>query len=180
MKEFLDTPQLEQQLRTVPMPYVAMAVGVPGSGKTTVLKKLAAKLEAVYVSPDEIREEITGSQHDQSANAQVWSIAYSRVKAALQAGTSVVVDATHASHRSSAVKQYRSYGATSVIAITFTVPLAVAKQRNATRDRVVDETVLDKMHARLESKPLRLEEGFDAILHYKSSPKISLRGAVIT
>lgn len=171
MKEFLDTSQLEQQLRTVPTPYVAMAVGIPGSGKTTVLKKLATQLEVVYVSPDEIREEVTGSQHDQSANAQVWNIAYSRVKAALQAGTSVIVDATHASHRSSAAKQYRSYGATSVIAITFTVPLAEAKRRNAARDRMVDETVLDKMHAHLESKPLRHEEGFDAILHYKSSPQ---------
>lgn len=171
MKEFLDTPQLEQRLRTTPAPYVAMAVGIPGSGKTTVLKKLAAKLEVVYVSPDEIREEVTGSQHDQSANAQVWNIAYGHVKAALQAGMSVIIDATHALHRSSAAKQYRSFGAASVIAITFTVPLAVAKQRNAARDRMVDEAVLDKMHARLESKPLRLEEGFDVILHYKSSPQ---------
>jgi len=169
MKDFLDTPQLEHQLRTVSAPYVVMAVGIPGSGKTTVLKKLAAKLEVVYISPDEIREEVTGSQHDQSANAHVWSMAYGRVKTALRAGLSVIIDATHASHRSSAAKQYRSYGAASVIAVTFTVPLAVAKQRNAARDRVVDEAVLDKIHARLESSPLRLEEGFDAIFHYKSS-----------
>jgi len=162
---------LEHQIRTLPTPYVVVAVGIPGSGKTTVLKKLAGDLGVKYISPDEIRAELTGSEHNQSANAQVWKMTYHRVKSMLQKGHSVVVDATHTSNRSSTVKQYRSYGAISVVAVTFSVPLEVAKQRNAARSRTVDVAVLDKMYIAFERRPVSLDEGFNKVLHYKSSPQ---------
>lgn len=168
MKEFkADKSHLMTQIQTLPMPYVVMGVGIPGSGKTTVLKDLAERLEVAYISPDEIREEVTGSQHDQSANVQVWAIVYRRVKAILQKGGSVVVDATHIYRRSSTVRQYRTYGAAAVVAVTFQVSIEVAKHRNAGRGRTVDEAVLNKMYAALERHPVSVQEGFDRVIHYE-------------
>ena len=144
-----------------------MSVGIPGSGKTTVLKALSKKASILRISPDEIREEISGSAEDQSVNHEAWEIAYSRVKEALQANKSIVVDATHteAYRRPGNIKMYRSYGAESVVAVVFDTPLEIAKKRNANRERVVPEHVLVRMHDSLRNEPPTTEEGFDKVIN---------------
>lgn len=41
---------LEQQLATLPEPYIVMGVGIPGSGKTTVLSEVAEHLDITRVA----------------------------------------------------------------------------------------------------------------------------------
>jgi predicted kinase len=157
---------LERQLQALPEPYLVMGVGIPGSGKTTILAEVAAFLDITRVSPDEIREELTGNQATQLVNAEAWDETYRRVQAALELGHSAIVDATHAeaSRRQQATEMYRSFGARTVVAAIFDIPLDTAKRRNATRERVVPEHVLYRMHAALTREPVREEEGFDKII----------------
>lgn len=164
------TDRLQQRLHDLPEPYVALGVGIPGSGKTTVLKRLSEDLGVIRVSPDDIREELTGDQASQSVNSEAWNETYRRVEAALQLGHSAIVDATHteAFRRPQTVEMYRSYGASAVVAIVFDTPLHVAKVRNAKRERVVPERVLYRMHSALRREPVSGDEGFDEIFFVRS------------
>lgn len=157
--------QLEQQLATLPEPYIVMGVGIPGSGKTTALEVVAQHLEIARICPDDIREEMTGSAANQSVNAEAWADAYRRAGITLSLGKSAIIDGTHteAWRRPQNVQQYREFGAVAVVAAVFDTPLAVAKQRNLSRERVVPEYALDKLHAALQKEPVNHKEGFDAI-----------------
>lgn len=158
--------ELISRLQELPQPYVAMGIGIPGSGKTTALKTAANQLGIVRVCPDDIREELTGSAAEQSVNAEAWSEAHNRARIALGSGRSAVIDATNAEawRRPGEVEMYRSYGAATVVAVVFDTPLEVSKQRNSQRERVVSEAVLDRVHEALEQEPVSLEEGFDDII----------------
>lgn len=160
------TSFLVQQLRGLRKPFVAMAVGMPGSGKTTILSVVAVNLGIMRISPDDIREELAGSAADQSVNREAWAEAHKRVKQQLAAGRSVIVDATHADakQRVEALKQYHKYKAAALVAVVFKVSISVAKQRNTNRQRVVPEYVLDRMHASLQTQPPTVHEGFDKVI----------------
>lgn len=71
-----------------------MLVGIPGSGKSTYLKKLNIQ-NVMVVSPDEIRREITGSISDQSRNGDVRKITEERINQYLSEGKYVILDATN-------------------------------------------------------------------------------------
>ena len=71
-----------------------MLVGIPGSGKSTYLKKLNIQ-NVIVVSPDDIRREITGSISDQSRNWDVRKITEERINQYLSKGKYVILDATN-------------------------------------------------------------------------------------
>ncbi len=158
--------KLEQQLGELETPFVVMGVGIPGSGKTTVLSELAGDFDIARICPDDIREEISGNAADQSVNAQAWEEAYDRVKDELAGGNSVIIDATHAEawRRPQTVEMYRSFGAVTVAAVFIDVPVEIAKERNTGRDRVVPDYAIEKMAKALESEPVSLKEGFDVVI----------------
>lgn len=161
---------LEQQLQTLPEPYVVMGVGIPGSGKTTVLCEVAEHLDITRISPDEIRKELTGSEASQSVNREAWDEAYKRMQTTLELGHSAIIDATHAEafRRPQTVDMYRSFGAAAVVAVIFDTPLEIAKERNLGRERVVPEYALDKMHAALTREPVSVDEGFNEVIVVKA------------
>lgn len=117
-----NTDEIARQLQELPEPYAVIGVGIPGAGKSTTLRAMAAELDLVRVCPDEIREELTGDPADQSANARVWELTYQRANDALQGDRSIVIDATHTglSFREQSHKKCRSFGAAAVAAVVLT------------------------------------------------------------
>ena len=72
---------------------VIVPVGISGSGKSTYLKKHFPL--HIIVSPDEIRQEITGRISDMSQDSEVWATVYVRMRVALEQYGKVVLDATN-------------------------------------------------------------------------------------
>lgn len=144
-----------------------MGIGVPGSGKTTALKPFAEKNSYIYICPDDIRAEIAGSAADQSKNKEVWDEAHKRVAEALERGESVVFDATFAKdfERKNFIQFAREHGASKVQGVLADVSLEIANERNRTRERVVPEHVIGRMHEMLRARPPVIEDGFDAVFH---------------
>ena len=143
-----------------------LGIGIPGAGKTTVIKSFAKKYDYAYVSPDDIREELTGNPADQSKNREVWEEAKRRAKLFLDRGTTVVIDATFANQdqRRDFVKFARVSGAEKIQGVFVDSPLEIAKERNLSRQtRNVPEHVLDRMNGMLGLNPPNIADGFDSV-----------------
>lgn len=148
---------------------VYIPIGIPGSGKSTWFDKQGFDAaDTAFISMDQIREEIAGDVDDQSKNALVAKIAKDRFKQALSLQVPVIFwDATSVKrkYRKELIKPAKQAGY-EVVAVYFDVPLEVAKQRNADRERVVPDHVLDRMWNQMQ-KPER-SEGFDVIQTVRS------------
>lgn len=150
-------------------PYVIFGIGIPGSGKTTILRLLAQRLSLAIVCPDDIRHELTGDANDQSLDSEVWLLARQRVAEQLKLGKSVIFDATFAR------KKWRRQETTAVHAMDaqtigwyMNTPLVAAWERNQSRDRFVPHHVLESMHHSLQTDPPTIEDGFDQVFEIRT------------
>jgi predicted kinase len=143
---------------------VIIGIGMPGSGKTTILKPLAASEGLAYINPDDIRQEVTGSPADHTKELIIWKVVYERLQIALQTG-GAVVDATHAKRkdRVKIIAYCRRHGASEIGGYYIKTDTAMALKRNTGRDRQVPEAAILKMANRLELNPPDAAEGFDYI-----------------
>ena len=71
-----------------------MSVGIPGSGKTTVMKKVAEQGGFEYVGPDALRLEKYQNEMDHADDKEIWVELRARVADALEKGKTIVVDST--------------------------------------------------------------------------------------
>ncbi|MFM2381576.1 MAG: hypothetical protein RLZZ76_343 [Candidatus Parcubacteria bacterium] len=127
-----------------------VSIGIPGSGKTTFLKPFAEQHNFVYISPDSLREELTGDAVHQSEDARVWKIVEYATEKSLSDGKSVVIDATFTNTRvRNAFIEIARKEKAETVGMLFDVSLETALERNAQRERVVPEYVIEKMHTRL-------------------------------
>ena len=126
---------------------IVVLVGLPGSGKSTYLERMGVR----GLSSDLIRGLLADDERDQSIHERVFQTVRYLLRQRLAIGRPVTyIDATNL--RPEERRPYLSIGeqfGCDVEAVFFDVPLAVCRERNAGRDRVVPEDALEKMAAKL-------------------------------
>ncbi|PLS81281.1 hypothetical protein CYG49_02425 [Candidatus Saccharibacteria bacterium] len=142
-----------------------IGIGIPGCGKTTLLKPLAEHEGLMYVNADDIRMEITGDPRNHTKELVVYRIAHERAVAGIR-GAGVVFDGTYTRRRDrvSTIKLLRENGAKQIVAYWIQAPLETCLVRNSTRSKVVPDAAIKKMHNRLNLNPPTPEEGFDEVV----------------
>ncbi len=152
-------PQVAGRSPQAPKGFVVLAIGLPGSGKTTWFRRRGV----TPLSSDLLRNILFDDVEEQRYQGLVFSTLRSLLRARLIARMPLnYVDATNLSihERRQWIKMAQSFGY-EVQAVFFDVPLEVCLERNRQRDRSVSEDVMRKMADRL--KPPVFEEGFAKI-----------------
>jgi predicted kinase len=155
------SPELKAAERSpqAPKGYVVLAIGMPGSGKTTWFRRRGV----TPLSSDLLRNILFDDVEEQKFQGLVFSTLRSLLRARLIAKMPWnYVDATNLSvhERRQWIKMAKSFGY-EVHAVFFDVPLEVCLDRNRQRDRMVSEEIMRKMAEKLKA-PM-FEEGFDKI-----------------
>ncbi len=154
----IPSPKPNAQGQT-PKGYVVLAIGLPGSGKTTWFGRRGI----TPLSSDLLRNILFDDVEEQRYQGLVFSTLRSLLRARLIARMPMnYVDATNLSihERRQWIKMAKSFGY-EVQAVFFDVPLEVCLERNRQRDRSVSEEVMRRMAEKL--KPPVFEEGFEKI-----------------
>ena len=142
-----------------PKGVVVLAIGLPGSGKSSWFKRH----NVIPLSSDMVRSLLFDDVREQRFQDLVFSNLRSMLKARLIAKRPMnYVDATNLTpqERQHWIKLAKDYQY-EVHAVFFDVPLEVCLERHQRRDRVVPEDVMRRMAAKL--KPPAFEEGFAKI-----------------
>ena len=128
-----------------------LSVGIPGSGKSTHAKKFCFTNLIDRISSDELRAQFGTGEQDQTVSAEVFGFIERQVEKYMIHGLDIFVDATHYNRkgRKRVIAIARKYGA-NVVAHVANTPFDVCKARNAARERVVPEFVLERMHKGFE------------------------------
>jgi predicted kinase len=139
---------------------IVVLVGLPGSGKSTYLERIAAR----GLSSDTIRGLLADDETDQTIHERVFQTMRYLLRQRLAIRRPVTyIDATNL--RPDERRPYLAIGqqfGCEVEAVFFDVPLAVCRERNAQRHRIVPEDALEKMAAKLVAPTV--EEGFSKVM----------------
>lgn len=142
------------------MKRMILMIGVPGSGKTTLAKKIAEK-GFHYINADGIREELYGNAAEQGDREEVFNIFFQRLEELMTVGTDVIIDNTNLNpkQRKPILERAEQFGYKDVQLWLLDVPLDVCLARNKSRERVVPEDIIANMFNELNrsGRPKRLE-----------------------
>jgi len=150
------------------MSTIYIAVGLPGSGKSTYAKNFIKGKDIEYLSSDELRAVFGKSEEDQTVTPLVFGHIKRKVDEFLKDGKNVLVDATSVNRKERAdyINTAKKYGA-KVVVLVFKLDRQGLIDRNKKRGeqggRVVPDWVIDKMLAKYEEPST--SEGIDEIIY---------------
>ncbi|MBW4559840.1 MAG: AAA family ATPase [Mojavia pulchra JT2-VF2] len=154
------------------MPQLLLLIGLPGSGKTTLAKKLQAECPQMQViSTDVIRGQLFGNEAIQGPWLLIWRAIQEELQQVLAAGKTAIYDATNVQrrHRREIITLARDLGFTHITGIWANTPVWLCLTRNKRRSRQVPEDVIWRMHRQLRDAPPSLEEGLDCLIRFSES-----------
>ena len=176
LKEFIIKLLESTNSGTLKPQEIIFTIGIPGSGKSTWIRKHFTNKQDNYVivSPDELREKVLGSVNAQENGGMIWGIARSNVLKALYHGKNVVFDATNtvSRNRRKLIEYFRDNFKNNKLvfkAVVFPIELDVAKKRvkkDIERDMNranVPENVIDRMYSQLQGGLSSLKDDFDEV-----------------
>lgn len=142
------------------MKRIILMIGVPGSGKTTLARKIAEK-GFHYINADGIREELYGNAAEQGDKEQVFKLFFERLDELMKNGTDVIIDNTNLNpkQRKPILERAEQFGYTDVQLWLMDVPLELCLARNKSRERIVPEDIVSNMFMELNrsGRPKRVE-----------------------
>ena len=150
------------------MSTIYIAVGLPGSGKSTYAKNFIKDKDIEYLSSDELRAVFGKGEDDQTVTPLVFGHIKRKVDEFLKDCKNVLVDATSVNRKERAdyITTAKKYGA-KVVALVFKMDRQGLIDRNKKRGqeggRVVPDWVIDKMLAKFE-EPSH-SEGIDEVIY---------------
>ena len=150
-------------------PRMVLLVGLPASGKST----WARQQGSAVISTDDIRFLLSDDASNQAIHRPVFATLRYLVRRRLELQRPVTyVDATNLTvwERRGYIKLGQLFGAR-MEAIFFDTPIEVCKQRNRQRERVVPDSALDSLAARLVVPTT--DEGLEAVTIYKATAAAS-------
>jgi len=139
---------------------IILMIGVPGSGKTTLAKKIAEK-GFHYINADGIREELYGNAAEQGDKEEVFNLFFQRLDELMKVGTDVIIDNTNLNpkQRKPILERAEQFGYSDVQLWLMDVPLDLCLVRNKSRERIVPEDIVSNMFMELNrsGRPKRVE-----------------------
>lgn len=145
------------------MPKLVIGMGLPGSGKSTVLKEFADKYGYDFVSVDQVREKY-GLTTEQPSTDREWDEIRSRALAGYKAGRTVVIDGTFLGNiRKKFLDFARENGIQKIHGVLVDTPAELAWERNLGRERQTKREVFEDRLDNLKNLPPEMIDGFDAI-----------------
>lgn len=145
-------------------------VGLSASGKSSIAEGLAKFHNADLVSSDAIRGELSFVE-DQSRNEEVFNIFHKRIRDGLNAGRSVVCDATNLTMKSrrQIIDIAKHIPNVEIVCVLMATPWETCVERDKERSRSVGAEVLRKQIMKFQI-PF-YEEGFDDIVVVRTMPQ---------
>jgi alkanesulfonate monooxygenase SsuD/methylene tetrahydromethanopterin reductase-like flavin-dependent oxidoreductase (luciferase family)/predicted kinase len=148
----------------IPDPALIVLVGVSGSGKSTWAEQRYRSQE--IVSSDDLRGIVGSGRHDLDASADAFRLLDDIVGARMRRGLTCVVDTLGLEPERR--RGYRAVAAAAgmpAVVVVFDVPAALARERNARRDRPVPAPVLRAQLARVAQVLVEVaHEGWDEVV----------------
>lgn len=150
---------------------LVLVCGISGSGKSTYAKVINKENEFILLSSDAFRAVLGRDENDQTVSAKAFEYLKNNARYFLKQGRSVIIDATstYPKSRRDFVDIGREFGAV-VVAYCMDIPIEVCKERNAARERVVPDFVIQNQANRLAFPTL---EEFDIIYFVDKNQRIA-------
>ena len=148
----------------LPDPALVVLVGVSGSGKSTWAQQHYRNQE--IVSSDDLRGIVGSGRHDLDASADAFRLLDEIVAARMRRGLTCVVDTLGLEpERRRGYADLAARAGLPAVVVLFDVPAALARERNATRDRPVPAPVLRTQLSRaVEVRVEVADEGWDQVV----------------
>lgn len=125
--------------------------GLPGSGKSTMAKKISEKSGIRICCMDDIREKVYGDVCDQKNGYMIFKIMMKHARKELEKGNSVIIDSTNTTSRDRTryLKDFSGLYKNSCC-IFMNTSLDECKRRNNLREKHVPEEKIEHFYSKLK------------------------------